>query len=84
VGSVIDGVVQDDDGRSWARYDTVSELTKVPVRTLSAWVARGYIDTHRLAGQTWLNLDQAQDRERTWRRDKRRTTPLPEDPTGES
>jgi hypothetical protein len=72
------------DGRRWATYDRVHELTVVPTKTLSAWVARGHIETVRLDGQIWLNLDQAQDRERTWRRDKRRTTPLPEDPTGES
>lgn len=65
------------EGQTWATYAMTSELTGVPQSTLAKWVQRGHITTvHSKTYGVLLCLDDAQDRERQWRRHGGRTTPL--------
>lgn len=64
-------------GHTWATYALTSELTGVPETTLSKWVQRGHITIlHTQTYGVLLCLEQAQDRERSWRRHGGRTTRL--------
>jgi hypothetical protein len=62
--------VIDPEGEEWLTLTEVVKVTGAPLGTLSVWVTRGAVRSHRVGTRRWVSVDDVLARQSTSRRSR--------------